>query len=89
MRTSKKAICLRLPNDTHARLAQYSWERGLAITLVLESLVDQLLIQIDPDFPIPSYLVEAIVAGKFELPDRGRPRVRTLLEHAAAVGSNR
>lgn len=89
MRTSKTAICLRLPNDTHARIAQYSWERGLVVAKVIESLIDQLLIQIDPDFPVPSYLVEAIAAGKFELPHRGRPRVKTLLEHAEAIGLNR
>lgn len=89
MRASKRAVCLRLPSDTHARIAQYSWERGLAVTQVIESLIDQLLIQVDPGFPVPSYLVEAIAAGRFVLPENGRPRVKTLIEHAAASSSRR
>jgi hypothetical protein len=80
---------LRLPVDTHARLARYCWARELTITQVIESLIDQLLVQVDPEFDVPAYLSEAIAAGRFVLPDEGRPRARALVEYVTASGSRR
>lgn len=52
----RKALFIRLDPDKHFRISTYARLHDLALTTIVESLVDQLLAVVDPDFSIPEYL---------------------------------
>lgn len=52
----RKTLFIRLNADKHDRVRTYASMHDLAITDVVEGLVDQLLAQVDPTFEVPEYL---------------------------------
>lgn len=49
-------LCVRTSEEKRTRLAEYAREYELIVNDVLNCLIDQLLVQVDPDFETPGYL---------------------------------
>jgi len=67
----RTAVYLRLQDPRHEMLAAYAKRHDSTINEVVERLVDQLLIQVEPRFLAPKWIVQAIREGylPFALPD--------------------
>jgi hypothetical protein len=67
----RTAVYARLRDPRHEMLAAYAKKHDFTINEVLERLVDQLLIQVEPRFRAPPWIVAAIRGGylPFALPD--------------------
>lgn len=66
----RTAVYARLRDPRHEMLSAYARKCGMTVNEVIERLVDQLLLQVEPRFRAPRWLVEAIEQGylPFEMP---------------------
>lgn len=52
----RKTIYVRVEPEIHERVLAYASTYDFAVNDVVVSLIEQLLVQVDPSFPVPEYL---------------------------------
>lgn len=53
---TRKTFYVRVEPDVHRRVMRYAEAYDFAANDVIVSLIEQLLVQVDPSFPLPEYL---------------------------------
>jgi hypothetical protein len=54
--TPRKTLYVRVEPDIHERILAYASTYNFAVNDVVVSLLEQLLVQVDPSFPVPEHL---------------------------------
>lgn len=52
----RKTIYLRVTPEIHLRVVEYASAYGFTVNDVVVCLLEQLLVQVDPSFPVPDHL---------------------------------
>lgn len=53
---SRKTLYIRVDPDIHERIVIYASAYDFAVNDVVVGLLEQLLVQVDPSFPVPEHL---------------------------------
>ena len=52
----RKTLFVRVDPDIHRRVVEYATSYDFAVNDVVLCLIEQLLVQVDPSFPVPDHL---------------------------------
>lgn len=52
----RKTLFVRVDPDIHRRVVEYATSYDFAVNDVVLCLIEQLLVQVDPSFPVPAHL---------------------------------